>query len=264
MGNAGVSLGVGATAFFFDPVQANVAFTGERLYDRAWIYAPDTQQTFRVGSFNAASGAWVTAQMTQTAVASGAQIEVHMRLSPQQLNQCIDRTVSRFRFKQEVPINAITGAMQYNIDQAVPGVAISKVMDVYYYSQPLATDNRGRQEFDWWGFDTTASGTAELRIDPSVASGNQIIMNAIVDMTLGSAEAATINIPHDEWVYAGAAMHALNLLIQQAPGQAAGELLQRRREYAAWWRAVNANYSPQNIRSMRGAFDENPKGRWKL
>lgn len=271
VGNAGVSLGAGATAFFMDSTQANLAFTGERLYDRAWIYLPDTQQTFRVGSFNAASGAWVTSQLTVTTVASGAQVEIHQRLSPQNLNLCIDRTVSRFRARQEVVLNPGDGIQQYQIDNAASPASVQRVLDVYYFANANATTDRDRREFRWWGIETTGSGTTELRIDPAIAGSssiapsgfpaNQIVMDAIVDMTLGSSETATLNIPHDEWVYAGAAMTAYNLLIQLAPGQAAGELQMRRREYAAWWRDVNGKFQPMIDRSMAGAFDQNPKNK---
>lgn len=257
------SIGTTGTAVFMDPRMANAAFSGERLYDRAWIWDHGTQQGFRVASFNAPSGAFVTMQNPLAALASGGDFTVIPRLSPYDLNLAIDRTVSRMRSRQEVQINALDGQVNYQIDNAASGVSIQRVLNVWYYTvgsqapSPPGYD-RQRKEFRWWGEGHTASGTYELRLADPVGSGSQIIIDGIVDMTLGAAETATINIPHDEWVYAGALMHAYNMLIQQAPGQAAGELLQRRAEWARQWREVNGKMQPLVDRSIAGIFDQDP------
>lgn len=258
VGNTGLSLGAGATAQFMDGYQANPAFSGRTLFQDAWLYQPDTQQTFRTASFNSASGAFVSQQMTATAIGSGAQFEVHMGLSPQDLNRCIDRCINRMRFRQEINVTAIDGLTYYQIDGAASPASVQKVLNAYYYSDPTSTVSRGQKYFEWWGTNTTASGTFELKLYPPVPSGNQIVMDAIIDMTLAAGESATVNLPHDEWVYAGAAMHAYNLLVQRAPGQADASLLKRRAEYAAWWRDVSGKFMPMIDRSMAGAFDENP------
>ena len=264
VGTTAGSIGANGSVFFIDQQNANPAFSGERLYDRAWLYHPDTQQTFRVASFNAASGAWVTAQTTSTTIQSGSTFEVHPRLSPVQLHQCMERTVARFRARQEVAINAIDAAMQYPMDVAASPATIRKTLNVFYYARPTATDNRDKRYFRWWGPHITASGTSELQVDPPVASGAQIVIDAIVDMTLGAAETATLNLPDDMWLHSGALMHAYNLLIQQAPGQSAGELAARRAEWGHQFRQFHANYMPLIDRSIGGAFDENPVNRGRL
>ena len=263
VGTTAGSIGAAGTVYFLDARTANTAFSGERLYDRAWVWDHGTQQAFRVASFNTASGAFITVQTAASPLASGGDFTVIPRLSPYDLNLSIDRTVSRMRGRQEVVIQATDQAHYYTIDTAASGASVQKVLNVYYFAQATATTDRDIRYFWWWGVQTTGSGTTELRIDPSVASGAQIVLDAIVDMTLGAAETATINLPHDEWLHSGALMHAYNLLVQQAPGQASGELRQNRAEWANQWRVANAKYQPLVDRSMAGMFDENPfnKGR---
>lgn len=261
VGNTALSLGAQATAAFMDQYQANAAFSGRTQFQDAWLYAPDTAQTFRAASMNSASGAFVTMQMTSTAIASGAQFEVHLGLSPQEMNRSLDRAINRMRLRQECLVTAMDGVQFYNIDGAASPSSIQKVLNVFYNADPTSTTSRNQRYFDWWGTKTTGSGTFELDIYPPIASGAQIVMDAIIDMTLGAGENATINLPHDEWAYAGAALHCYNLLIQRAPGQADATLLRRRREYAAWWRDVSGKFMPMVDRSMQGAFDENPMQR---
>lgn len=244
-----------------DGYQANAAFSGRTQFIDAWLYAPDTQQTFRAASFNAPSGAFVSVQMTATAIASGSQFEVHLGLSPQDLNRCMDRAINRMRSRQELVLNTVDGATFYQIDGAASPSSVQRVLNVYYNSQPTSTTSREQRYFTWWGTHTTGSATTELIIDPPLGASQQIVIDAVIDMTLGASESAVINLPHDEWVYAGAAVHAYNLLVQRAAGQADATLLKRRAEYAAWWRDINGKFMPLIDRSMAGAFDENPKNR---
>lgn len=265
VGTTAGSVGASGTVFFIDSRKANPAFSGDRLYDRAWIWHHSTQFGYQVASFNAASGAFVSLQNAYGgAIASGDDFTVLPRLSPYDLQKCIDWTVSRFRTRQEIAISSQDQVVNYQIDAAASGVSIQRVLNVYYYTNangsPQGVD-RNRRYFQWWGDAHTASGTYELRIAPPLASGNQIIIDGITDMSLGSAESATITVPHDEWVYAGVLMHAYNLLVQQAPGQASAELLQRRAEWARQWRDVNAKMQPLSDRSLQGIFDENPYNR---
>ena len=272
VGTTAGSVGATGTVYFFDQRIANPAFSGERLYDRAWVWHHAQQAAYRVASFNTGSGAFISLQMPMAGapsagiIASGDDFTVLPRLSPYDLNLAIDRTVSRMRVRQEVIVNALDGQVNYQIDNAASGVSIQRVLNAWYYTvgsqapSPPGYD-RGQRYFNWWGEGHTGSGTYELRIDPPIGSGAQIVIDGIVDMTLGAAETATINLPHDEWVYAGALTHAYTMLIQQSPGQAAGELLQRRAEWARQWRDANAKFQPLIDRSIAGIWDENPRQR---
>ena len=189
------------------------------------------------------------------------------RISPYDLNLAIDMTVGRFRQRQEIAITANDGQVLYQIDNAASGSSVERVLNAYYYANPTVSPagmDMQKRYFQWWGDGHTASGTYCLTVAPPIASGNQIIVDGIISMTLGAAETATINLPHPEWLYVGACMHAYNLLIQQAPGQASGELLQRRAEWARQWREVASKLNPTIDRSMQGIFDENPRNRGQL
>lgn len=260
-------MGAAGTVFFIDSRTANPAFSGERLYDRAWLYHHATQFGYRVGSFNTASGAFVSVQSAYGgAIASGDDFTVLPRLSPYDLNLAIDLTVNRMRVRQEIPINSQDGQVLYQLDNAASGTVIERVLNAYYYTTPNASPNQdfGKRYFDWWGDGKTGSGTYCLTISPPIATGNQIIVDGIVSMSLGSAETATINLAHPELVYVGALMYAYNALIQQAPGQASAELIQRRAEWVRQWREVASKMNPTIDRSMQGIFDENPlnRGKW--
>lgn len=265
VGTTAGSVGPTGTVFFIDARKANPAFSGERLYDRAWVWHHNSQFAYLVASFNAPSGAFVSVQTAYGgAIASGDDFTVLPRLSPYDLNFAIDLTVGRFRQRQEVAIQANDGVVTYQLDNAASGTVIERVLNAYYYSTPTATPagaDMHKRYFSWWGDGHTASGTYALTIAPPIASGNQIIVDGIVSMTLGAAETATINLPHPEWLYVGACMHAYHALIQQAPGQASGELLQRRAEWARQWREVASKLNPTIDRSMQGIFDENPLNR---
>lgn len=268
IGTTAGSVGPTGTAFFIDQRKANPAFSGERLYDRAWVWHHNTQFAYQVASFNTASGAFISVQTAYGgAIGSGDDFTVVPRLSPYDLNRAIDMTVARFRQRQEVAIDAQEGVVQYQLDSAASGTSVERVLNAYYYANPTATPagaDKDKRYFEWWGDGKTASGTYALTVAPPVASGNQIIIDGIVSMTLGAAETATINLPHPEWLYVGAVMHAYNALIQQSPGQAAGELLQRRAEWARQWREVAAKMNPTIDRSMQGIFDENPVNKGKI
>lgn len=261
VGTTAGSVGANGTVYFIDARIANAAFSGERLYDRAWIWHHNTQFAYRTGSFNTGSGAFVSIQSAYGgAIASGDDFTVLPRLSPYDLNLAIDMTVNRMRARQEIPISANLNQVYYQLDGAASGVTIERVLNAYYYANPNASQNNDmdKRYFDWWGDGKNGSGNYMLTIAPPIASGAQIIVDGIITMTLGSAETATINVPHPEWVYAGALMHAYNALIQQAPGQASAELLQRRAEWVRQWREVAAKMNPTIDRSMQGIFDENP------
>lgn len=265
VGTTAGSVGATGTVFFIDARVANPAFSGERLFDRAWIWHHSTQFGYRVGSFNAASGAFVSIQSAYGgAIASGDDFTVIPRLSPYDLNLAIDMTVARLRARQEIAINAGDGIVQYQLDNAASGTQVERVLNAYYYATPNVSPagyDMNKRYFSWWGDGKTASGTYCLTVSPPIASGNQIIVDGIISMTLGSAETATINLAHPEWLYVGALMHAYNALIQQAPGQASAELIQRRAEWVRQWRDVAGKMNPTIDRSMQGIWDENPQNR---
>lgn len=256
--NTAASYGPAGSVFFLDPTQANTAFSGERLYARAYLYHPDTQQTFRCASFNCASGAYVTAQVSATTIQSGSAFEVHELLSPAEKNLCLDRVVDQIPVVQEVGIPTVDGARFYNLEAAASPNYLRDVLDCWYYADPSNSLDRQRGQIIEYGIETTGSGR-ELRISPALAASQQIIVRAIVNMTLGSTDAATLNLPNDELLLWGATARAYQLLIARSPGQEAGQLKERQGEALRAWQALRTRYTPQITKRI--GFGEQPTRR---
>jgi hypothetical protein len=250
---SGPNIAMGASVFFLDNTQSDPSGSGQVQDLRAYIRHAGV--TYRCASFNFASGAWVTAQLAATTVGSGDRFDVSKLLDPKQMDLCIDRTVSRLRMRFEVPLASTDGAQFYNIDSAASPQTIKTVLEAYYWASPTATANRDARRFRWYGTEQTATGM-ELRIDPPISGSLTIIMDAILDMTLGSTDAATLNFGHDSPIVWGAINQALDLVIQRAPGQEAGRYKERRQEAAAMWNALSAKFMPLVDRQIM--FDENP------
>lgn len=254
LGTTVLSLGVGGAAQFMDPVLAALSFSGQQIAQRAWVYHAAGAQTFRVGSFNTASGAYVSGNLTFTSVASGDLFEVHELSSPADKNRAIDNTLQRIPLRQEVGFPAVTEQTRYVIDGAASPHALRNVLNAYYVSNPAATTHQDRHDFVGYEIITTATGT-ELRIAHAVASA-MLYLDAVLDLTLGAADTATINLPSERWLLAGAAAQLLGTLIQRSPGQEAGRYKERRAEHVQAWNRLTAKFSPPIVKRIR--FDENP------
>ena len=250
---SGPGIAAAASVYFLDPTQADPSGSGGVQDLRAYIVHAGV--TYRCASYNFASGAWVTGQLAATTVGSGDRFDVSKLIAPSQMNLCIDRTVSRLRQRFEVQIASIDSAQFYNIDSAASPQTVRTVLDTYYWANPTSTANRDQREFRWAGTRMTATGM-ELRIDPPISGSLTIIMDSILDMTLGSSDAATLNFGHDSPIVWGAINQALDLVIQRAPGQEAGRYKERRMEAAAMWNSLSAKFMPLVDRRIR--FDDNP------
>ena len=265
MVGSGQGVAAAASVYFLDPTQTDPGGSGLSQDFRAYVLHAGV--TYRVGSFNFPSGSWVTAQLAATTVGSGDSFEVHRMLSPADKNLCIDRTVSRFRQRREVGFTSTDTARNYDITSAASPQTIKAVLESYYWANMNtslgtsqagvpATGDRDERYFTWFGFEPTATGL-ELRIRPAIAGSMQIVMDAILDMTLGSGDAATISLPSDQWVIWGAINQALDLVIQRSPSQEAGRYKERRMEAAAMWNKLNALYMP--LIDYRISYDEDPQ-----
>ncbi len=237
MGTGAYSLGASATLTipaFTHPYFSDPSLSGNNSMQRAWIRVGSAD--YHVASINFGySAALVTQQLTINAIPSGADWEVHNRLSATDLDACIDQTVSRFRVLQEVGIPSVDGALIYTMDAAASPNTIDLVTDFYYYTNPSGSTSRGQQ---YWKQTPTIVVTAtgrELRIPAALSWSQQLIMLCTLQMTLGADDAATVNIPYipdDEAVLDSAAAYAYHTLINRSPGQEVGLFQQRRKEHA--------------------------------
>lgn len=251
----------------FDPHFANTDYSGQQLYQRAWLRVASAD--YRVGSFNYGSGGWVSGQLVQQPIASGADFEVHDRLSATELDHCIDEVLKGIRMQQEVTINASDGLRYYNIDAAASPHFISDIQQVYFFADPANSTNRDRRDLSQFDIVNTGSGR-ELRLptglqgtsNSSSGVAQQIVLDALLELTLGADDAATVTLNHSDWLTWGAAAQAYHLIIQRAPGQETTLLEKRRAEAARMFTKLSARRQP--ARQQRYTFDAPLSGEGRM
>ena len=226
--------------------------SGQDLFQGTWLYVEpsvnisDTSGTFyqyTIASFNCGSGAFFTQNPPYDYVNQGSFYEVHTKVPPSAKHVAIDDTLKRIRFRQEVGINTVDGALVYTIEGAASPNYLEQILDVHLMANPnnsLDLDLRHMQD---WQVVTTATGR-ELRLKWGVKGSQQIVFDAILIPSLGGGEDATINLPDERWILAGAAMRCYDFMIQSAPGQQVNQLMQRRAEWAAEYTRLSAKFMP--------------------
>lgn len=241
---------VGQTASLshvIDVTQANPDFAGQALYQRSWFKVNGME--LRVGSFNVGSGAYVTGQLAATTIASGNEYERHDVLSPSDKDRAVDDAIGRVRVNREVGIPSVDGLTAYPLDGAASPNLVETVLDCYVFTNPSGSLDRGKAALDSWQVVSTATGT-ELRVSPAMGASMQIVLDAILALSLGAADTATINIPDERWVLAGAAAKAWDLVLQRAPGQNRGQYEQNRNEAARLYSRLSPRFQPQIDRAI--------------
>jgi len=249
VGTTTASVGAVGSVYLIDSAVANLAFSGETLYARTWLKVNGMQ--LMVATFNTGSGAYVTLQTAATAIGSGAQYEHHRKLSPAEKDRCIDGIVTRLWSRQEVPINTVAGALVYSLGSGF------KIFGAYYLGNPAGSLDRGQGQLaPGWNIVSTATGR-ELRLVPGsgLAGSQQLIIDAQVRATLGAADAATVNIPDENWVLDGIAARCYQSMAADAPGQEAGKYAALASAYAkSFVKGIGAFRDPVDM-NWRGAFD---------
>lgn len=240
-----------------DVAQANLEFSGEGLHARAYAKLWQSTNTngvdYRVGSFNAGSGAFVLALPAATTVPSGASYEIHSLLSPAEKGRVIDDTLRRLRVRQEVAIWTIDDVQHYSLG-GLDFHNAEDVLNVRYFADPASSLNRDERNLQHWKVRLTGSGSLELRIVPVLAASQQLILDAIVTPTLGSADNATVNLPDDAWLLAGAAAKCYQLLTRGAPGKETRQYREFQAEAAMEFGRLSQRWAPQIDRPI--GFDD--------
>ncbi len=249
-GNTALSLGTTTPIALtvLDSRQANLAYSGQNLYDSAFVRVASTD--YLVASFNAGSGAFVSQQIVFVAVASGTDYELSNRVSAADKDLMLDDTIQKIRIKQEVPLQSTQDAMFYSIEGVASPHYVSRVLDAYYFANPSSSLARDLHRFKDLRVVMTGSGR-ELRVNPALGGSNQIIIEAILAPTLGSGDAATLNIPDMRWVLAGATARCYDLIIQTAPGQNEGNLAKRRAEWGGEFTRLTGRFAPLYDQKIR-------------
>jgi len=249
IGTTSLSLGANASLAVMDRTYAIPDFSGQELYERAYLRVASTD--YRIGSYNAPSGAFVGLTPLVVAIANNADFEINERISPGEMDRAIDETIMSLPVRREIGIPTVAGVTFYTLDGAASPNAIRAIMNVYYHSSPASSLNRTRQDFQQQEIVTTMSGV-EVRIHGGLAASMQLMLDVLLQMSLGAGDAATINLPDEEVILWGAAARCYDLLLADAPatGQTAAEYRTRRAEAARTFSLKSRRFLPEIIRKL--------------
>jgi len=231
-----------------DSSQADATASGEQMYQRHWLRllgSAGVIQDLRVGSFNTGSGAFFTAVTLATTIFSGMPFEVHALLSPAEKDRAITDVVGLVRVRQEVPIWAVLQVEVYSL-----GPEVFDVLDARYFTDPSGSLGRGEGNLQYWRLVATATGQ-ELRVTPSLVQSQQLVLDALVAASLGSADLATVALPDADWTLAGAAARCYWLLEQRSPAQESAAYRARRAEAAREFTRLSARFQPTISRKQQ-------------
>jgi hypothetical protein len=254
VGTTTLSLGANAAVAVMDRVLADAFFSSSK-YQRAWVLVASVQ--YRTASYNFQSGSVMSGQLAVNAIASGMDFELHEILPPDDKDRCIDDVVGRIRVRREVGFPSRDGLEFYALDGVASPHTVKEVLNAYYFANPTNSLNRDRRDFVSKVPVQTATGL-ELRISPPVPSGYQIAIDAILTLSLGSGDAATVDIPDEKIVQWGARAKAYDLLMRQTPGQQSDTYKQDRQDAAREFSRLAALNKAQVSRTLQFDTVSNP------
>jgi hypothetical protein len=230
-----------ATVYIIDSTVRDPLLFDDTMYQRAWIKTHGFQ--FRIASFNCYSGAFIGAILYATTVASGAEYEMHTLIPPDEKDRAIDDAVKMMKFRQEVPVAGVANMQVY----AIP----DNVVEIYGVSYADSNASaRSYSDFASWGTAMTGSGR-EIRVDPAITASQNLVIDALIEPTLGSADTATMWLPSDDWILSGAAVRAYWMLEAKAPGQQGATYRVRRQELTRRFNSLQHYYRPQVNQPIR-------------
>lgn len=247
VGTTSLSLGANIAVVVMDRYLADPYLSAPKYQNASLLVA---SVSYRVASFNFQSGSLMSGQTAINAIASGADFELSWMLPAEDKERCIDDTIKRIRVRREITAPSIDGAEFYSITGWASPHTITGVMDAYYFANPTNSVNRDRREFYSKVVVETPSGP-ELRIAGVVPSGAQMALDAILTLSLGSGDAATINIPDERLIIAGAEAKAYDLLMRNTPGQVSDIYKQHRQDAAREFSRLSAIYKPLVTRTLQ-------------
>lgn len=227
---------------------ADLTLSGQETDVGAWIKHQGME--LRVASFNAGSGAYVHAMIAATLVASGAEYERHTTLPPSEKDKAIDEAIKQLRVRREVVVAGVADLDHYPLPAGV-----EQVLDAFTYANPTATLDRGRAALRSFGVVETATGT-EVRISPALGASQQLVLDAILAVSLGAAETATVSLPDERLVLFAAEAACWGLVARRAPRGTVGEYLRLQDAAARQYAALAKNFKIPVDRPIRFANED--------
>jgi hypothetical protein len=234
-----------------DTAYGDPSLSGHNLYAGGWLRHAASLLDFRVASFNAASGAFISTSVLGGAPApSGTTFEIAGLLPPADKDRALDDAVARIRVRQEVGITTLSGAVFYDLDTAASPHRIADVLDAYVWANPGDVADRGKRVFATPARVVPTATGVELRIDTALDLSHLLVVDALLGLTLGAAEAATVNLPDERLVLAGAAAKCWDLLAQRSPGTQVAVYERRRDDASRQFSDLAARYKPPTAKRL--------------
>jgi hypothetical protein len=232
---------------FSDPT-----FSGQSRYVGAWFNRADSAASmeYRVGSFHTQSGAFISPYLFDGTAPSGTEFEVHALIGPLDKNLSLDDALSRIRVRQEVGITTLSGAVFYDLDTAASPHRIADVLDAYVWANPGDVADRGKRVFAAPARVVPTATGVELRIDTALDLSHLLVVDALLELTLAAGDTATINLPDERLVLAGAAAKCWDLLAQRSPGTQVAVYERRRDDASRQFSDLAARYKPPTSRRL--------------
>lgn len=229
-----------------DVAVSDLALSGQNAHVGAWLRVGAAE--LRVASFNVREGIYLSLQgifASADQPASGGAYERHAVIPPADKDRALDEAIKRLRVRQEVGLPGVAGARSYPLPDGV-----EQVLDGYYYASPTGTLDRDRTALRSVDVGMTATG-AEVRIDPAIGDTHQLVIDAITTPSLGTSDAATVNIPDERLVLFAAEAVCWDLLVRRAPRGTADEYRALRDAAARQYAALARNFKTPVDRPLR-------------
>ncbi len=224
------------SAYFGTPYLYIVSGTQAGTLRRVSEYAPST------GTF--------TLSRSWTGPAAGSEYELHTRISPIELNKCIDRGLKGCDYLDEQEIAVVAEQRQYSLATYTWLTRRQQVLDVFWKYGTESLQYR-YLPVEWYEI-RDDSGALTLDIRPvAYRSGDTLVLRAVRPYAALATDADTTECPED-WAVAAGLYQAYKLLCTEGPAADVQMYQQRKAEAAAELAMKNRYYQPRTTRRILG------------
>jgi len=231
------------TSSFIDEALIDWHGSGDTKLTGAWVKITSGGQAGtirRVGSYDDSTGQ-VTLSRSWTAPSAGDEVEIHLQLSPDEIDRCINRAIEQCYYIAQEEIVPKSDQRQYPLTYSWLSHP-TQIRAVYWrVGDPY---ERRFYPVRWY---TTQEDTGEfvLLIRPYAASvSNMLILEVMRPYSTLSSDASTTTCPKD-WLRAAVEVEVYRFLARHDPGQDATRLKQMQAEAVGRFQERCRIYQPR-------------------
>lgn len=192
----------------------------ESQHEGAWLYIASgalAGQTRRISDYAVTTGTLTVSRAWASAPVSGVEYEIHHKLSPTNLNRCINWVLEQCYFLDEILLTPVSGQRQYSL-AAYPYITRPEQIVDALWRVGTTTDKYRYAPLEWYQVRNDA-GELTLDINPySFTAGEYMVLRVVRPYSQLSADTDTTDCPK-ELLLAGAKTRAYELLLQKGTGQ---------------------------------------------